>query len=59
MYAVAATSFGGAKKGLTVDQLNPYRGARRRSMADWFGALKQKKAEQDARTQANGETHGS
>jgi hypothetical protein len=54
MYAVAASSFGGIKRGLTPDALNPYRKGRRASMADYFGRLRAMKAEQDQRQAANG-----
>lgn len=55
MYAVAASSFGGVKRGLTPDALNPYRKGRRASMADYFGRLRAMKAEQDARQAGNGQ----
>jgi len=60
VYAVACSSFGGLKnKSLRPDDLNPYRaGKKTKSLAEWFGGLRQRKDEQDRRAQTNGATDG-
>lgn len=59
MYAIVSSSFGGVRGNLKADNLNPYRNAKRGlSLADWFGAMRQAKAEQEHKQEATGEAHG-
>lgn len=65
MYAIASASFGGVKRGLSPNHLNPYRKGQKASLKDWFAGMRARKAEQDRRAaeaaklaQANGEPNG-
>lgn len=57
--AVQATKESG--RSLSPDGFNPYRKPPKRSLADWFGAMRQGLAEKRAReaaAQQNGDGHG-
>lgn len=47
-----------SRRSLSPDGFNPYRKARKASLADWFGAGRAALAERKRQAELNGEPHG-